>query len=244
MRAHGRKFWQNRFAVSFQVNAKIKSVSRLVTCVLSEISANLPALNILVGNKWGRGGRIIGSSGPAPGSQRKTRGRKISFFAQGGKNMRGRRPKHPKIKLLEGNPGKRPISNVLDEEPMEKIQKPDFFDKYASRIWDELAPQLVADGRLTPLTKAGFEILCVLKGRMIKIEEELQSQNFLKQGYRKDSVKNPLLTIYKTTVDQFFKFAQEYGLTPQSRQRLIIKPSEPDDPFSRFIDETDNEKDN
>jgi P27 family predicted phage terminase small subunit len=184
----------------------------------------------------------------APGAQQKIHNRKIRFFAhflrKEEKSMQGRKPKHPKIKLLEGNPGKRPITNVLNEEPMQKIQKPDFFDKYASRIWDELAPQLVADGRLTPLTKAGFEILCVLKGRMIKIEEELQSQDFLKQGYRKDSVKNPLLTICKTTVDQFFKFATEYGLTPQSRQRLIIKPSEHDDPFSRFINETDNEKDN
>jgi P27 family predicted phage terminase small subunit len=158
--------------------------------------------------------------------------------------MKGRKPKHPKIKLLEGNPGKRPITSVMDKEPKKKIKKPEFFDKYASRIWDELAPQLITDGRLTPLTKAGFEILCVLKGRTIKIEEELQRQDFLKQGYRKDSVKNPLLTIYKNTVDQFFKFAAEYGLTPQSRQRLVLEPSEPDDPFLRFINETDNEKDN
>ena len=158
--------------------------------------------------------------------------------------MKGRKPKHPKIKVLEGNPGKRPISKVLAGKPMEKIEKPDFLDKYASQIWDELAPQLIADGRLTPLTRAGFAILCVLKGRIIKIEEELQSQDFLKQGYRKDSVKNPLLTIYKSTVDQFFRWATEYGLTPLSRQRLVIEPSEPDNPFLRFINEADNEKDN
>ena len=157
--------------------------------------------------------------------------------------MKGRKQKHPKIKLLEGNPGKRPLTSVMDKGLKMKIKKPDFFDKYAREIWDELAPQLIADGRLTPLTRAGFEILCVLKGRMIKIEEELQSQNFLKQGYRKDSVKNPLLTIYKTTVDQFFKFATEYGLTPLSRQRLVLESSEPDDSFLRFINERDNEKD-
>lgn len=158
--------------------------------------------------------------------------------------MKGRKQKHPKIKLLERNPGKRPITDVMDKKLKIKIKKPEFFDTYASVIWDELAPQLIADGRLTPLTRAGFEILCVLKGRMNKIEEELQRQNFLKQGYRKDSVKNPLLTIYKTTVDQFFKFAAEYGLTPLSRQRLVLEPSEPDDSFLRFISETDNEKDN
>jgi P27 family predicted phage terminase small subunit len=158
--------------------------------------------------------------------------------------MKGRKQKHPIIKRLEGNPGKRRIISVMDKEPKRKIKKPDFFDPYASRVWDELAPQLIADGRLTPLTRGGFEILCVLKGRTIKIEEELHNQNFLKTGYRKDSVKNPLLTIYKTTVDQFFKFATEYGLTPLSKQRLVLEPSEADDPFLRFINGTDNKKDN
>jgi P27 family predicted phage terminase small subunit len=187
----------------------------------------------------------MGTLLPAPEAQRNIHGRKITKIYTGIEaKMKGRKPKHPKIKVLEGNPGKRPITEVLLEKPMEKIQKPDFLDKYASEIWDELAPQLIADGRLTPLTRPGFAILCVLKGRTIKIEQELQSQSFLKQGYRKDSVKNPLLTIYKSTVDQFFRWATEYGLTPLSRQRLVIEPSEPDNPFLRFINETDNEKDN
>lgn len=78
---------------------------------------------------------------------------------------RGRPPKPTALKILSGNPGKRPIPQEREVEhgPAEKPRwiANDPNKPLASIVWDELAPGRVALGLLTSVTQEEFAQLCV-----------------------------------------------------------------------------------
>ena len=74
--------------------------------------------------------------------------------------MRGRRPKPTALKLIEGNPGKRPLPK---DEPTPPVgaTKPKGLGAVASRKWDELAPLLTESRILTVVDAGALEAYCV-----------------------------------------------------------------------------------
>ena len=73
---------------------------------------------------------------------------------------RGRKPKPTALKLLEGNPGKRPLN---DREPVPlkgDIKCPDWLLPEAKKEWKRLAPALEAMGVLTMADLTAFEGYC------------------------------------------------------------------------------------
>lgn len=75
------------------------------------------------------------------------------------------RPRKPTaLKILSGNPGKRPLPEEREVEhgPAAKPKWLDIpADPLRSMIWDELAPGRVALGLLTDVTAEEFALLCV-----------------------------------------------------------------------------------
>ena len=75
--------------------------------------------------------------------------------------MRGRKPKPTAIRILEGNPGKRPINkNEPKPQPLGP-ECPDFVQGKARAFWNEYAPILMKQGVLTELDEFLFGALCV-----------------------------------------------------------------------------------
>lgn len=73
----------------------------------------------------------------------------------------GRPPKPTALKILAGNPGKRPLPDEreVDHGP---AFKPAWLaaDPLASPVWDELAPGRIAIGLLSSVTAEEFAYLC------------------------------------------------------------------------------------
>ena len=70
--------------------------------------------------------------------------------------MRGRRPKPTRLKVLTGNPGKRPLNT---EEPMPEIAIPECpieLGPVAKREWDRLVGELASLRLLTNLDRAAL----------------------------------------------------------------------------------------
>ena len=62
---------------------------------------------------------------------------------------RGRKPKPTALKLLEGNPGKRPINEHEPIPPKGTVKCPTWLEPEAKKEWKRLAPSLEAMGVLT-----------------------------------------------------------------------------------------------
>ena len=149
-------------------------------------------------------------------------------------NMKGRKPKPTIFKLLDGNPGKRPI-NGQEVIPESKIPIcPGVLSETARDEWNRLAPILEKMGLISELDMAAFAAYCQAYGRWIEAEEILiEKGNFYKTP-NGSIMTSPVLWVANKALEQMHKYLIEFGLTPSARSRLKIGQEYEDKEFESF----------
>ncbi|MFA5558762.1 MAG: phage terminase small subunit P27 family [Methanofastidiosum sp.] len=150
--------------------------------------------------------------------------------------MVGRKNKPKAIKILEGNPGKRPLSN----EPMpEKIllSCPEYLkkDKIAFNEWNRIAPELYKLGLLTIADKVSLEIYCSQYSIYRKALDEISKEGLVTTNIRKGNKANPQLAIAREAAKIIKAIAIEFGLTPSSRGRISLPNEVNEDPLEEMF---------
>jgi P27 family predicted phage terminase small subunit len=137
--------------------------------------------------------------------------------------MRGRKPKPTHLKIIEGNPGRRPINGAEPKPPGSQPTCPAHLSPTAKAEWKRLAHDLNKIGLLTLIDRAVLAAFCQSYGRWVEAERKLtETPPLLKTpaGYVQQS---PWLTIANKERELMAKFMAELGLTPSSRSRLAIQ---------------------
>jgi len=150
--------------------------------------------------------------------------------------MQGRKPVPTKLKLLKGNPSKRPIRT--DEPQAECIRAdlppPKHLGKLASECWIHMVRMLSEAQVITELDLHGLELYCAAyqnwrhgQQKVIELGSIVKSP---KSGY---PVQSPYFAIANKAHEQMVKISAEFGLTPSSRSRVqTVKKSGKDNKFS------------
>ena len=134
---------------------------------------------------------------------------------------RGRKPKPTALKLLEGNPGKRPINEHEPIPPKGTVKCPTWLEPEAKKEWKRLAPSLEAMGVLTQADLTAFAGYCQAYARWKEAEEFITQHGTIVKtpsGYWQQV---PQVSIAQTYLKIMNKFAEQFGLTPSSRSRII-----------------------
>jgi phage terminase small subunit len=127
--------------------------------------------------------------------------------------MRGRKPTPTHLKLVRGNPGRRPL-NPSEPKPKLGCEKPKFLKGRAARVWDEYAPTLERLGLLTSVDGPMLAAWCLL---VAKMERDFESMT-------------------ATQIAQMRGLAASFGLEPSARARLSVKPDEKTaDPAAKYL---------
>lgn len=162
-----------------------------------------------------------------------------------------RRPKPTKLKILEGNPGKRPLNKLEPEPPMGDCPKPDWWEeKYnaketslimreANLFFDRMKPRLEDMGVLTVSDEPMFELMCYYYGVWRNAQHQLLTRGFVypsinKQGGEYLAI-NPYATVANKIFKDFLNIASRFGMTPSDRTSLVGKKSEADNAFAELI---------
>ena len=134
---------------------------------------------------------------------------------------RGRKPKPTAVKVLEGNPGKRPL-NMYEPVPEKKAPEcPSWLNDEAKAEWDRLADKMVNLGTLTEMDMAAFAGYCQSYARWKEAEEFIEKHGTIVKtpsGYWQQV---PQVSIAQTNLKVLLKFCSEFGLPPSSRIRMI-----------------------
>ncbi len=119
------------------------------------------------------------------------------------------------LKLLQGNPGKRPL---LKNEPKPKVgcQPPPWLNVEARVQWKRLAPRLIELGLLTEIDGDAFAALCMLTAHLAVLG-----------------------TIQGAAIAECTKELRQlwgrFGMTPADRSKVSVGMPKTADPFEDFL---------
>jgi phage terminase small subunit len=138
---------------------------------------------------------------------------------------RGPRPTPTALRVLRGNPSKRPISG---DEPqpasLGTLEPPVWLDETAAAIWTELAPQARELGLLTEFDRPRFAMLC---GHLSRWRRHYQADP---DG--SDHTRSGLL---RREAEIVARLSSAFGLDPASRVALRVSKKPAADSLDDFL---------
>lgn len=142
----------------------------------------------------------------------------------------GRKPKPTALKILEGNPGKRPL-NINEPKPISKAPKcPSWLEAEAKKEWRRVAKGLEQIGALAEIDMAALAGYCQAYARWKEAEEFISKHGSLVKtpsGYWQQV---PQVNIASSYLKIMLKCCEQFGLTPSARSRIVAdKDSDADD---------------
>lgn len=140
--------------------------------------------------------------------------------------MPGRKATPTAIKVLRGNPGKRPL-NVKEAKPLDKIPPcPSHLNAEGKREWKRIVKKLRDCGLFTYVDKAMLATYCQAWGRWVEAEKEVNKHGAIVKTVNGNLIQNPYLSVANRAMKQLQTLAREFGMSPSSRSN--IKADVPD----------------
>jgi P27 family predicted phage terminase small subunit len=134
--------------------------------------------------------------------------------------MRGRRPKPTRMKVLTGNPGKRPLN---ESEPNPKVAVPECptqLGPLARLEWDRLVGELSTLKLLTNLDRAALAAYCGAYALWAEAMEAIQKYGTMVKSPSGYPIQSPYVAIANRQAEIMMRIASEFGFTPASRSRI------------------------
>jgi len=158
-----------------------------------------------------------------------------TFTTNGHLIMAGRKPTPTALKVIRGNPGKRPLNK---DEPQPQvavnIRPPTWLTKEAKKHWKVVSKQLSDVGILTDLDKHALTMYCEEYARWRDALQKMKDQEVIETD-KGNEIQSPWVGIANKAFDHMLKIMSEFGMTPSSRSRLTVQPKEDFDPMEEFL---------
>jgi P27 family predicted phage terminase small subunit len=157
--------------------------------------------------------------------------------------MRGRKPKPTHLKLVRGNPGKRPLNDREPKPAPALPQAPLELSADAKLEWDRIASDLQRLNLLSAIDRGTLAAYCQAYGRWIAAERALRrmaerdqlTDGLMIKTTNGNPVQNPLVGTANKSMSDMVRFAAEFGMTPSARSRIRGEAPEADaDGFAEF----------
>ena len=142
--------------------------------------------------------------------------------------MRGRRPKPTRLKVLTGNPGKRPLNHEEPRPAPESPECPPELGPVARREWDRLVGELGKLKLVTNLDRAALAAYCGAYALWSEATEAIQKYGTMVKSPSGYPIQSPYLAIANRQAELMMRISAEFGFTPASRSRIATpRPEEP-----------------
>ena len=150
---------------------------------------------------------------------------------------RGPPPLPTRLKVLTGNPGKRPLNRAEPKPAPELPVMPPFLRlplgraaQAAREEWERIAGDLVGLGILTKIDRAVFIAYCVLYGQWVAaIEKILVTGAIVRAGKTGVPMQSPHVSIARHALRHWIELAGELGIGAASRSRVTRAEAAPGD---------------
>lgn len=128
------------------------------------------------------------------------------------------------IKMIKGNPGRRPLS---ENEPKPEIADrvpaaPRHLDDLAKKEWKRMAKELHQLGLLTNIDITALAAYCASYSLWVSAMLQIQKHGVLIKAQSGFPMQSPYLQIANKAQGEMRKWLVEFGMTPSSRAGLKV----------------------
>jgi P27 family predicted phage terminase small subunit len=154
----------------------------------------------------------------------------------------GTKPKPTFLKLIEGNPGKRPLNENEPKFKKTKTKAPSHLGDVGKREWNRVSKILYKQGLLTEADLTALAAYCESYEQALMAYKYLEKGGVLPEkrvvGEKTYTIlkPNPFFDIWTKCRAQMKMFMTEFGMTPSSRSRIGVKGSDEKDELEAMID--------
>ncbi len=153
---------------------------------------------------------------------------------------RGPPPKPTALRLLQGNPSKRPLNS---REPTPKAgtpRCPEWLDEEAKACWKWLLAQLRDMGLVTQADAQAMINYCDTWSRWKRAVVFLQKNGDVytvkdEAGKVKYVQQWPQVAVARNLLSALNRYQQEFGLTPAARSRIAVGEDQPEAGIAEFL---------
>jgi P27 family predicted phage terminase small subunit len=142
------------------------------------------------------------------------------------------------LKVLAGNPGKRPLNEREPAAPQGVPERAEWLDAEAQAEWDRVTVELQEMGLLSRTDRAALTAYCTAWSRWVEAEVQVKKYGTVVKSPEKGfPMKSPYLSIADQALETMRKLMVEFGLTPSSRSRIRVPAGGDEaDELDRFLE--------
>lgn len=140
--------------------------------------------------------------------------------------LRGPPPKPTALRLLEGNPARRPL-NGQEPQPrkLATVEPPADLPDEGKAVFTALSRELIACGLMTAVDVEPFYRYVKLLLEYRHADREVGGKYVIpikdKDGRLSYFLPNPWLSVRDKAMDRLLRLEKEFGMTPSSRVRMV-----------------------
>lgn len=154
--------------------------------------------------------------------------------------MRGRRPKPLHVKLVTGNPGKRPM-NGREPKPRRALPTPPTHITQEELVhWGRFSEILDRMGVLTEADGAALERVVCLYQEVIELREVIETEGRTYTTKNRDGAEmtrpQPAVAMLADCDRRFRGWLGDFGLTPAARTKVIAQVEASTDPGEAYFE--------
>lgn len=146
--------------------------------------------------------------------------------------QKGRRPIPTRLKLIQGNPGKRPLNQGEAEPPLSRPMPPEHLSDDAKVEWGRVIDRLFDCGLMTDLDRAALAAYCDAYGNWAEAcrglaelraaDQDKTTRGLVTKTSNGNQVQHVLIGIQRRARYDMVRYAAEFGMTPSARSRIDI----------------------
>lgn len=141
---------------------------------------------------------------------------------------RGFPPKPTALRILEGNPSRKPF-NVKEPKPkvLQNLEPPEEFTDLQKKIWNSITTEMVRIGLVTEIDYYVVHRYCVFAAEFIETSRRITPENSViphrgEDGKIRYITYNPLISMRNEASRQMGRLEQSLGISPSARSRIVI----------------------
>lgn len=148
----------------------------------------------------------------------------------------GGKPTPTRLKLLRGNPGRRPLNKAEPAPRVRLPRPPEHLNVEAKKEWRRAGRFLTQLGLISDIDRAAFAAYCTAWGRWVEAEAALKTYGLMLKSPNGFPVQSPYLAVANRALEQMRSLLSEFGMSPASRTRVSgLGPDAGVDPFEDFL---------